>query len=185
MCSLTFRVGPSRFVWCSASSQVFADNHPIHVILCLFLSFPPADEPSTVGQGTNPFSVTFADAAVCIRKMLEVDLVRALTSRIHSDHAEQWNIRPPRTAQQTAALCCDVLCCAWVGMVAGHAPKQVRDVLLHQRSASRPLRQPEDEGPTGKPRLQSSPVDRYCTTLYACVQPACSDWIYWICYLRL
>jgi hypothetical protein len=92
---------------------------------------------------------------------------------------------PPGPLRQSAALCCDVLCCACVGMVAGHAPKQVRDVLLHQRSASRPLRQPEDEGPTGKPRLQSSPVDRYCTTLYACVQPACSDWIYWICYLRL
>lgn len=55
--------------------RVFADNHPIHVILCLFLSFPAADEPNTVGQGTNPFSVTFADAATCIRKMLEVDLV--------------------------------------------------------------------------------------------------------------
>ena len=55
--------------------RVFAVNHPIHVILFLFLSFPAADEPDTFGQGTNPFSVTFADAATCIRKMLEVDLV--------------------------------------------------------------------------------------------------------------
>ena len=60
--------------------RVFADNHPIHVILCLFLSFPAADEPNNVGQGTNPFSVTFADAATCIRKMLEVDLVGVVHS---------------------------------------------------------------------------------------------------------
>ena len=41
--------------------RVFSENHPIHVILCLFLSFPAGDEPDTVGQGTNAFSVTFAD----------------------------------------------------------------------------------------------------------------------------
>ena len=41
--------------------RVFSENYPIHVILCLFLSFPAGDEPDTVGQGTNAFSVTFAD----------------------------------------------------------------------------------------------------------------------------
>ena len=42
--------------------KVFAENHPIHVILCLFLSFPATDEPSAIGQGTNAFSVTFSGA---------------------------------------------------------------------------------------------------------------------------
>jgi nucleoside-diphosphate-sugar epimerase len=46
----------------------------IHVILCLFLSFPASDTPEKPGAGTNAFSVTFADAATAIRKALDVDL---------------------------------------------------------------------------------------------------------------
>ncbi len=55
--------------------RVFSANHPIHVLTTLFLSFrdaePAADK---AGGDTNPFSVTFADAARAIRKCLEVDL---------------------------------------------------------------------------------------------------------------
>jgi nucleoside-diphosphate-sugar epimerase len=60
--------------------RVFAENHPIHVLLCLFLNFKRSDEPERVGEGTNPHSVTFPDAARCVRAMLEVDLA-ALPSR--------------------------------------------------------------------------------------------------------
>ena len=53
----------------------FSANHPIHVLLCLFLNFKN-DTPNTIGEGLNPHSVSFPDAARCIRKMLEVDLAR-------------------------------------------------------------------------------------------------------------
>ena len=54
-----------------ASAAAAAD---IHVMLCLFLSFPASNTPAEPGQGLNSFSVTFADAAECIKKCLEVDL---------------------------------------------------------------------------------------------------------------
>lgn len=60
--------------------RVFALNHPIHVLLCLFLSFPSGNTsdrlggPESPGGGTNAFSVTFADAARCIKAALHVEL---------------------------------------------------------------------------------------------------------------
>lgn len=59
--------------------RIFSDNHPIHVMCMLFLSFPAADpaDPERGGRGDiNPFSVTFADAARAIRCGLEVDTAR-------------------------------------------------------------------------------------------------------------
>ena len=66
--------------------RVFAANHPIHVLTTLFLSFREA-EPSAeqLGSGTNPFSVTFPDAARALQKCLEVDL-ESLPSRCEIFH---------------------------------------------------------------------------------------------------
>ena len=66
--------------------RVFAANHPIHVLTTLFLSFRDA-EPSAeqLGSGTNPFSVTFPDAARALQKCLEVDLA-SLPSRCEIFH---------------------------------------------------------------------------------------------------
>eukprot|EP01047_Picozoa_sp_COSAG01_P038082 COSAG01_NODE_3068_length_6640_cov_15.505580_4_plen_109_part_00 len=56
------------------------------MLLCLFLSFPPGNTsdrnggPNVAGAGCNAFSVTFADAARCIKAALQVDL-RSLPSR--------------------------------------------------------------------------------------------------------
>ncbi len=55
--------------------RVFSANHAIHVLTTLFLSFRDAEPtPDQQGGDTNPFSVTFADAARAIRRCLEVDL---------------------------------------------------------------------------------------------------------------
>ena len=55
--------------------RVFSANHPIHVLTTLFLSFREAQpSPEQEGGDTNPFSVTFPDAARAIRRCLEVDL---------------------------------------------------------------------------------------------------------------
>lgn len=56
--------------------KVFSENHPIHVLLCLFLNFKRTPEPGRVGEGTNPHSITFADAASIIRATLTVDLAK-------------------------------------------------------------------------------------------------------------
>ena len=61
--------------------QVFSDNHNINVLTMLFLSFrDPDPNPDEFGGNTNPFSVTFRDAARAIRKGLETDL-NSLPSR--------------------------------------------------------------------------------------------------------
>jgi nucleoside-diphosphate-sugar epimerase len=56
--------------------RVFSENHPIHVLLCLFLNFKRTAETPTVGEGTNPHSITFTDAANIIRAALTVDLTK-------------------------------------------------------------------------------------------------------------
>ena len=53
--------------------RVFTENHPIHVLTTLFISFRPA-EPKREGQGINSFAVTFPDAGRAVRKAVEVDL---------------------------------------------------------------------------------------------------------------
>ena len=66
--------------------RVFSANHPIHVLTTLFLSFREAiPTPEQYGSDTNPFSVTFPDAARAIRKCLEVDL-ETLPSRSEIFH---------------------------------------------------------------------------------------------------
>ena len=60
--------------------RVFSENHPIHVLLLLFLNFKRTAEPANVGEGTNPHSITFPDAANVIRAALTVDLA-AMPSR--------------------------------------------------------------------------------------------------------
>ena len=66
--------------------RVFSANYPIHVLTTLFLNFreaqPKADQ---FGSDTNPFSVTFPDAARAIRKCLETDL-STLPSRCEIFH---------------------------------------------------------------------------------------------------
>jgi nucleoside-diphosphate-sugar epimerase len=66
--------------------RVFAANYPIHVLTTLFLSFRAAQpKPKQYGGDTNPFSVTFPDAARAIRKCLEIDL-QTLPSRCEIFH---------------------------------------------------------------------------------------------------
>lgn len=55
--------------------RLFSENHPIHILCLLFLSFkPPAPEPEAEGLDLNSFSVTFRDAGEAVRLALEVDL---------------------------------------------------------------------------------------------------------------
>ena len=55
--------------------QVFSDNHDINIMTMLFLSFrDPQPNSQQSGGGTNPFSVTFRDAARAIHKGLETNL---------------------------------------------------------------------------------------------------------------
>ena len=66
--------------------RVFAANYPINVLTTLFLSFRNAQpEDEQLGGDTNPFSVTFPDAARAIRKCLEIDL-QTLPSRCEIFH---------------------------------------------------------------------------------------------------
>ena len=66
--------------------RVFSANYPLHVLTTLFLSFRDAEPPEgQQGKDTNPFSVTFADAARALRKCLEVDL-EVLPSRCEIFH---------------------------------------------------------------------------------------------------
>ena len=66
--------------------RVFAANSPIHVLTTLCLSFRAAQpKPKQYGGDTNPFSVTFPDAARAIRKCLEIDL-QTLPSRCEIFH---------------------------------------------------------------------------------------------------
>ena len=57
--------------------RVFAENHPIHVLSCLFAGFPNA-EPAEIGQGfgADPCSVTFADGGRAVCACLQVPLAR-------------------------------------------------------------------------------------------------------------
>ena len=56
------------------------------MLTALFLSFRNAQpEDDQLGGDTNPFSVTFPDAARAIRKCLEIDL-QTLPSRCESSH---------------------------------------------------------------------------------------------------
>ena len=66
--------------------RVFSANYPLHVLTTLFLSFRDAEPTEDQrGKDTNPFSVTFADAARALRKCLEVDL-EVLPSRCEIFH---------------------------------------------------------------------------------------------------
>ena len=66
--------------------RVFSANYPLHVLTTLFLNFRDAEPPEgQQGKDTNPFSVTFADAARALRKCLEVNL-KVLPSRCEIFH---------------------------------------------------------------------------------------------------
>lgn len=66
--------------------RVFSANYPLHVLTTLFLSFRDAEPaPGQEGGDTNPFSVTFADAARALRACLEIDL-DSLPSRCEIFH---------------------------------------------------------------------------------------------------
>jgi nucleoside-diphosphate-sugar epimerase len=63
--------------------RVYTEQHPIHVLMFLFSSFRGVPLPDQKPGDTNPFAVTFADAARAIRCALEVDL-ESLPSRFET-----------------------------------------------------------------------------------------------------